>query len=305
MSSLSPQQQSPRHARTHSAPIATPQMTALDRSNHDCANTRQQQQQQVHSSNTNSSTGSNDHSRTTTWWEGATKWNVRTPSKDGMVSYIPLDFDLQQSIPTTTTTPPPRTREDNIREDCHFFFRELEDEPNQKQSHSALDSSTRIPPRYHAAYRARFQQLNSVKRLLENDDLLLREQQEDEGLIVPPQSPRVADFSKSSFYCNIDGRILMKLPKDKVRLSMDPNLEPGILSVEQASAKGKDLTYVLSVDDNLYRRVVAEIADTHSSICGIHQCCTDNGHVNIQVAFCILGFVMVLLLVNTIIYPGD
>ena len=86
---------------------------------------------------------------------------------------------------------------------------------------------------------------------------------------------------------------------------MDPNLEPGILSVEQASDNSKDLTYVLSVDDNLYRRVVAEIADTHSSLCGIHQCCTDNGHVNIQVAVCLLGFVMVLLLVNTIIYPGD
>jgi hypothetical protein len=305
-----------RHTRTHSAPVTTPQMLALDRSDY-----KDEQVNLNTESRSEALLGSSPRSRsnsTSTWWDGVTE----TASK--MAASLRPDATQQQdscytslddnngrikklrplykhlTIPTSPTAAPPRTKEDTIREDCHFFFREMEDESPPVQS-EAVDDITCLPPRSRAAYRARFQQLNSLTVVVDHDDeLLLRE---EEGLVSSPSVP-MADFSKSSLYCNIDGRVLMRLPKDKVRLSMDPHLEPGILSVEHCP-KGHELTYVLSVDDDLYRRVVSEIADTHSSICGVHQCCTDTGHLNIQVAYCLVVLVLILLLINTIIYPGD
>mmetsp|Transcript_35710 Transcript_35710/g.50614 ORF Transcript_35710/g.50614 Transcript_35710/m.50614 type:complete len:207 (+) Transcript_35710:110-730(+) len=182
---------------------------------------------------------------------------------------------------------------------------------NINNDHSAINgrpNSKRnfMPPRHRAAYRARFQQLNDYELVSpEPNDLLFQDEGSD-TLVIPDASsqlPNVLDISNSSLCWRYDGKILMKLPKDKVRLLMDPDLEPGILSVEEASAESPENTYVLTVDENLYRRVVEEMASAHRSPCGMHEFCLDEGRINIWVAVFLLTIILIFLIVNTIIWP--
>lgn len=70
--------------------------------------------------------------------------------------------------------------------------------------------------------------------------------------------------------------------------------------------KDEELHYVLTVDDDLYRRLVKEMADSRT-VCGIYYCCHttegDENRVSIGVALCVLFVVFTLLLVETIIHP--
>jgi hypothetical protein len=71
------------------------------------------------------------------------------------------------------------------------------------------------------------------------DDLLLDEevefgytkyQQNNPGLV---NNVVMDGLQTSTLFYEQDGWVLMRLPRDQVRLIMDPDLEPGILSVEQ------------------------------------------------------------------------
>jgi len=68
----------------------------------------------------------------------------------------------------------------------------------------------------------------------------------------------------------------------------------------------EELHYVLTVDDDLYRRLVKEMADSRTA-CGIYYCCHmtegEENRVSIGVALCVLFVVFALLLVETIIHP--
>mgnify|MGYP001233989684 FL=1 len=70
--------------------------------------------------------------------------------------------------------------------------------------------------------------------------------------------------------------------------------------------KEEELHYVLTVDDDLYRRLVKEMADSRT-LCGIYYCCHttegEENRVSIGVALCVLFVVFTLLLVETIIHP--
>ena len=70
--------------------------------------------------------------------------------------------------------------------------------------------------------------------------------------------------------------------------------------------KDEELHYVLTVDDDLYRRLVKEMADSRT-VCGIYYCCHttegDENRVSIGVALCVLFVVFTLLLIETIIHP--
>ena len=70
--------------------------------------------------------------------------------------------------------------------------------------------------------------------------------------------------------------------------------------------KDEELHYVLTVDDDLYRRLVKEMADSRT-LCGIYYCCHttegEENRVSIGVALCVLFVVFTLLLVETIIHP--
>lgn len=140
----------------------------------------------------------------------------------------------------------------------------------------------------------------------------------------------------SSLLFEQDGRRLMRLPRDQVRLLADPDLEPGVLSVEQcrpapgaiaagdslsaatagaaaaiAAAEGRDdddpcwhqhpLRYVLTVDDGLYRQMVTEMSPEQTRCCGVWGCLRrDQERVDICVAYALLTFILILLAINTL-----
>ena len=223
----------------------------------------------------------------------------------------------------------PPAKEEAVRNDCSFFYQGLEDLPSATTPASPLGNQTigssvynplvPTPPRHRAAYRARFQQLNEEWRrhsdVYDDDNELWLQDEDDEAGTIDSSSLSVSNVLHSSLCWAQDGRILMTLPKDKVRLLMDEDLEPGILSVERGnpiqSNNGNnhhhkdEIMYVLTVDDNLYRRVIGEISDATSSRFGLHQFCTDEGRVDISVAVMCLLLVLLILLINTIIWPVD
>jgi hypothetical protein len=97
---------------------------------------------------------------------------------------------------------------------------------------------------------------------------------------------------------------------------MDPDLEAGVLSVEQrrrredgAAAGGADaegdlppLRYVLTVRDDLYRKVVGDISSQQLTACGLGRCCHEDRKVDPRVALFIVVGVLLVLLVVTIVF---
>jgi len=128
----------------------------------------------------------------------------------------------------------------------------------------------------------------------------------------------LSDFRNSSLYdISRDGKVQLRLPTDNVRLVMDPQLEPGILSLvmdddyQNYNAKSSNIhnvNYILTVDDDLYRRVVHEISDSERCPLGLYYCCHQEEYggeekVSIYVAVAILSVLFLFLLVNTLIWP--
>lgn len=133
------------------------------------------------------------------------------------------------------------------------------------------------------------------------------------------------------------GRVQIHLPKDDVRLVMDPNLEAGILCVvvtedeskfqlyhssssstnkrhttkdetkEEEDKKVPPLTYILTVDDDLYKRVLNELAERWSQPCGLYFCShetDETSRVSAWFAALILGVILLIMFVITIITQG-
>jgi hypothetical protein len=132
-----------------------------------------------------------------------------------------------------------------------------------------------------------------------------------------------------------------KVPRDQVRLLMDPDLEVGILSVEQwrcketvdepgssrqgcetgrnhhapssfqteptagssSSSSPPPLRYVLTVSDDLYRSVVAEMSPTTTKyFCCPRACCNEDERADIRVAVYLLLVILVILFINTMAF---
>ena len=72
-----------------------------------------------------------------------------------------------------------------------------------------------------------------------------------------------------------------------------------------------ELSYVLTVDDSLYRRLFQEMNDSHRLPLGMYYCChvveseASHDHVGIGVAISILMVVFVFLVVGMLIWPMD
>lgn len=88
----------------------------------------------------------------------------------------------------------------------------------------------------------------------------------------------VSTVTHSTLVYEADGKRLMRLPRDQVRLLMDPDLDAGILAVvvpddddtTAPSAKNDPaapLSYLLTVEDDLYRKIVAEMEPRQPSTC--------------------------------------
>jgi hypothetical protein len=151
-------------------------------------------------------------------------------------------------------------------------------------------------------------------------------------------SRNVMDVQNSSLFYEQNGRLLMKLPRDQVRLVMDSELQAGIVAVEQwrpkdaeaqwrqhhhggggrgsgtagpASADASSqsffettppLRYVMTVPDDLYRRVVSELS--HELI-GYGRCCHENERADIRLAIAILSAILLLMFISTLYWPTD
>ena len=158
---------------------------------------------------------------------------------------------------------------------------------------------------------------------------------------------------QSSLFFMADGRMLMRLPRDRVRLLVDPDLEVGVLSVEQwrvatttiendnettADRLGQDvdetshhvtdhdtsqnsiprmdtrtedngsspipeLRYVLTVSDDLYRKIVEEMSPTSIKyFCCTRGCCNDEEKVDIRIAFVLFGMILLILFINMLAF---
>jgi hypothetical protein len=148
--------------------------------------------------------------------------------------------------------------------------------------------------------------------------------------------------TQSSLFTKIGNTIVLQLPRDQVRLLMDPDLQPGILSVEQwriptttssctenHTSKSNNnnnarflhgtslerplleesantdkeeenhwppLRYVLTVDEDLYRKMVDEMSG--STFFPPHE----EEKVDIRVACIILGIILLILFINTMAF---
>lgn len=164
----------------------------------------------------------------------------------------------------------------------------------------------------------------------------------------------ISDIGKSKLFKRIteSGDVQLHLPIDNVRLTMDPDLESGILykqkdedEIEQyedyhllctdptaqdlrgfdlddemacnctckncnhCSSKRDvlpDVRYVLNVDDDLYKRVLSEIADSRSYPCGLFYCgrqLEDGDAPSIWIAVGIVTFLFVGMATVALCWP--
>lgn len=262
------------------------------------------------------------------------------------------------------------TVEDRLKQDCSFFYQGIDDHPRSSRNQlnplsmsggglrpltSALNHS--LPhfmySREGSRFRAHYERLNQDIVNPDNDDLFLDEYQGRQDVARQNSSTRdVIDFSStanasqntgklSTLFFEQDGRLLMKLPRDQIRLIMDQDLEPGIISVEQwrkvdrahfnpvGPSVGDDdsrmnvlednttignkvtqpppLRYVMTVPDDLYQRVVAEMSYALLPPCwGIFNCCNaTDGKADIKLALVILAVILFLMFISTMVWPTD
>lgn len=221
------------------------------------------------------------------------------------------------------------TVEDQLRQDCHFFYQGFDDQPSPERSRrfrpfsSPRNTSMRSNTREGALFYAKYQRLNQeLNEHYGGHDLALEEEGGPEQIhmrLSSDNSINVLDVQHSSLFYEQDGKLLMKLPRDQMRLMMDNDLEPGIVSVEQWR-KPEDqyqgltavsqmemtppLSYVLTVPDDLYRRVVSEMSYRLMPPCwGFFKCChyhDDTEHADIRLALVILAVTFTLLFGFTI-----
>lgn len=151
---------------------------------------------------------------------------------------------------------------------------------------------------------------------LEEEDF--EQQQQQQVRFQSDNSINVLDTQHSSLFYEQDGKLLLKLPRDQMRLMMDNDLEPGIVSVLQwrkAEDEYQGLTavpqmemtpplkYVLTVPDDLYRRVVSEMSyRLMPPYWGFFKCChyhDDTEHADIRLALAILAVTFTLVFAFT------
>lgn len=243
------------------------------------------------------------------------------------------------------------TVEDRLKQDCSFFYQGIEDNLQSSRRGlqplaSALSHSRLLSTADGLRFRAKYELLNQDLALVQTNDLFLDE-------YASNRDTEVIDFLSttctsqntgrlSTLFFEQDGRLLMKLPRDQVRLITDPTLEPGILSVEQwrkVDLKSYDpvgpsvadeeegrlavledqesqppgrqhlppLRYVMTVPDDLYRRVVAEMSNAlMPPWWGCFMCFSEfDGRGDIKLALAILSVTLLLMLIITMEWPTD
>jgi hypothetical protein len=271
------------------------------------------------------------------WW-GKRVWGAVSQDDDDASNYQSLEAPLgdgrfshplqRVDYPTVAAAAITPTTEDQLRQDCSFFYQGLEDITPRKENRglrplsSALDKVPRVLSRRDGAmFHAKYEQLNQDIAAPDEDydDLYLHEgSSETVDFQSDTHSNNVVDVQHSTLVYEQNGRMLMKLPRDQVRLIMDQDLEPGIVSVEQwrkelttPTPNGQsffestpELRYVLTVPDDLYRRIVSEMSYAmFPPYFGFFKCCNETERADIKVALAILFVVLVILFISTMEWP--
>jgi hypothetical protein len=260
---------------------------------------------------------------------------------------------------------PPRAAQGRRMQRLRALVRPQQPEHQGQSLFEYRDSVDVLAPPVLANYRARYQQLNQILRVDSDEDLAassamhhhdLELMAEGDGISMTNHNMNISNSNSnnnammaqtvenSSLFYMLHGRMLMRLPRDQVRLVMDNDLEAGILSVEQwrsddyllpeqdvsaaAAAAANDshdgssrprgpaatepfqdrppLRYVLTVHDDLYRRIVAEMSEgLYKPYWGLSQCLNENERVDIRVAIAVMAVIMFVLLINTFIWPVE
>lgn len=270
----------------------------------------------------------------------------------------------RSSSSTTTTI------EDRLKQNCSFFYQGMDDHSgsssrNQRRLQyrpegtrfvSLTSSLNQSMPRFMSSleasrFRTRYEKLNNAIVSADNDDLIFDEYQGRQGRQNSTVN-NVVDFSNtatasqntgklSTLFFEQNGRLLMKLPRDQIRLIMDQDLEPGIISVEQWRKVDRNhfdpmetaedvqdarmaileddaavvnntsqlppLRYVMTVPDDLYRRVVAEMSYALLPPCwGFFNCCNaTDGKADIKIALVILAVILLFMFISTMVWPTN
>lgn len=259
--------------------------------------------------------------RPESWWR-----RPRLENEGEAAPYRSLDEHEAPAAPSPSRPPLDTATSDDV--ESSFFYRASDDNdalrpPRRLRSNvvDALDGEHRysqardvaMPPNVLQNYRQRYAQLNQPHTHYHEYDLqLLDDDSSDVALISQPSHQSTA-HSSSLLEQQHDGRVVLKrLPRDHVRLLMDPDLEPGILSVEQTRRAVDDeyasqqrrppLQYVLTISDDMYQRLVSEMSETLTQpFCGM--CLEENHKSDIRIALYILGSVLALLLILTTLWP--
>uniref|UniRef100_A0A7S2KQS9 Uncharacterized protein n=1 Tax=Leptocylindrus danicus TaxID=163516 RepID=A0A7S2KQS9_9STRA len=239
---------------------------------------------------------------------------------------------------------------DRIRNQCSLFYNGADEEQQYNTASTQINTmrtSNELRQKAHSTGSSIYDAENPAAR--------------NNSGVFDPITINSEDFSVSTlFRKDNDGKCQYRLPTDHVRLSVIPNVEPGILSMvvgsddrRESFKKGKatatdsfkstataatvasgvseslndasivrvpnkhgksnetenswnSVSYVLSIDEHLYRRVVQEMADSMQSPYGCYNCCrdtSDSGRVSIQIAIFILAVFFFFLFITTLIFP--
>jgi hypothetical protein len=320
-----PRRSSPKHvARKPTPSDADPDAATSTGDNHES----------TRASNNNNNNNNGKH-----WW-GKMVWG-KSPRNEGDDDshYQSLEAPLgdgQYSEPPASTVADSLnpTVEDRLKQDCSFFYQGMEDATPRTSSTNGIQPLSSavhrvLSSRDGAIYHAKYERLNQdlVLHDAADDDLFLDEY--PNGDIVTPRNP-MADVQNSSLCYKQNGRLFMRLPRDQMRLVMDQDLEPGIVSVEQWRTTNQEenggntmgmmmgmdvpsskpyppLRYVMTVPDDLYRRIVAEMSYALAPPCwGFFKCCSNESErADIKLALLIMFFVLLLMFISTLEWHGQ
>jgi hypothetical protein len=171
------------------------------------------------------------------------------------------------------------------------------------------DAVETLPPPILQRFRTRYAQLNQEIILPDDDEEYdYREAEQcimfahrDDLHLHENDTTAFSTIAQSNLLYEADGKRLMRLPRDRVRLLMDPDLEPGILSVEYDGYYNEDnnnnddnanreVRYVLTIHEDLYRKIVMEMSPHYLQY---------DAKLDIRFAYLALAIILLLLLINT------
>ena len=230
------------------------------------------------------------------------------------------------------------SREEAVMKECDFFYKGDGEQPLQRNTNNSSSQRSRgtlqtdeSNPRFIKRFRHEYESLNApFEELYESSRYNI--ERHDNSFRIPRTAAftnslnniELSALQNSSMVYYRHGRLELRLPNDHIRLMMEPDLEPGILSIENETKIRSDdktldqspdldqipnegeLSYVLTVEEDLYRRLFTEIADSGAPG-GLYFLFHDDDErrVGVGIAVCILVLFFVCLSIGIGFFPTN